>query len=213
MSKSMRLNRRSFVGRITGGIVAGGAMALVQGGRVAAQESGGGPYDRLVFDYPGDSDACFAPHYTGNPRTDPHDNDHGCSSTPQRRRGADQDVTDNTRFPRSRPRSPVPNTDRDPTDRPGQGNGSPTEAIRRRPSGLTDTDYNDVSGNGRGRPGQGPTETRESRTGRLPTGQSDRDPTDPPGSRGGRPRPDGLTDRDPTDSAGHGRGTGANGPR
>jgi hypothetical protein len=126
MFQSARLNRRSFVARITGGCVVGGAMAVVAGTHALAAD--------------GDEHAVTvnAPPLTIGPRA------------------RDHDITDNTPFPNTGPRRPPHTDNDgafgragDPPGQ-GQGRGSATERIRHRPSGITDRDINDVAGNGRG---------------------------------------------------------------
>jgi hypothetical protein len=193
MSSSARLNRRSFFGRITGGIVAGAALAFVHGGPGRAAPRRTGISDRDPTDAtleggpPHDSDpgdrVGFPAHsptgYTGYTDRDTYD-------TAYHGRRSGSAVTDHDGRDRAgHGMGSGPSlTDRDPTDRVGQGHGSGP----RSPTGVTDRDRSDGANYGRGPPITNSTSL-------------------------GRQANPGVTDNDPNDTAGHGRGTGGGGPR
>ncbi len=168
MSRSTRLNRRSFVKQITGGAMIGGAASLFLSGRAAAvtdqdpndpvgSGSGNSP--------PSDSDrrdrAGFPTHsptgYTGYTDRDTADTAyHGRQGGVTRI--TDQDPTDrpgNGYGPRDRVRQPPTGfSDYDPVDSDGY---SPTPPLGRQANpGVTDRDPSDTAGHGRGTGGGGP---------------------------------------------------------
>jgi len=182
MKASRKLSRRSFLGSVAGGLVAGGALGLVSG-RAAAQAT--------------DSDPSDVPGF-GRGGTGVTDRDTGTGADPiGRGRGAN--------------RPPAGCSDSDAGDPSGRGrrchryaNDIDDRGMDREPprTGITDNDRGspnaDLEGRGRGTAGNRP-----------PTGYTDHDPSDPAGNgRGGAGGPayTGHTDADPSDRAGYGRG-------
>ena len=183
MKPHRKLTRRSFLGQVAGGaVLAGGALALVEG-RASAQTTDSDPTD-----LPGLG--------RGGGRTT--DRDTGPGADPiGRGRG-------------SAPRQAVC-SDSDAGDPQGRGrrchryaNDIDDRGMDREPprTGITDNDRGspnaDMEGRGRGGPGNRPQ-----------TGYTDHDPSDPAGNgRGGAGGPPytGHTDADPGDRAGYGRG-------
>lgn len=182
MQPIRKLSRRSFFGRVGGGIVAGGALGAVSGlgGSARAQSS-----DTDQHDLPGLGTRSGITDSDTGPRGDPIGNGRGAN----RPSGCgDTDAGDprgNGRSCRQFPQDPYDSSDRQP-----------------RHTGITDNDrgspYADMEGRGRGTARNPP-----------PSGWTDHDPTDRSGhGRGGAGGPPytGHTDADPGDRAGYGRG-------
>ena len=202
MKPTRKLNRRSFLNRVAGGLAAsGGAFALMWAPRARAQHT--------------DTDNQDVPLLGRGGNTGVTDRDTGTNADPigrgrgQRPSGySDTDAGDpegrGVRGPRAPsdihdrgldrepPRTGISDMDRGPyADTEGRGRGN----AQNRPSGYTDGDPSDPSGNGRGGAG-----------GPAYTGHTDADPGDRAGyGRGGSRR---CTDADTgsyADPAGQGR--------
>jgi hypothetical protein len=225
MSGPKRINRRSFLGRVTGSVMLGGAASLIISRPASAT-------DRDPND----------------PVTRPTVTDRDPTDLPDRPRSAtgftgytDRDQVDGAG--RGRPGGSGL-TDHDGVDRMGHGVGraGPTESRRlgeppRTRTGVTDRDQSDGPGYGQGNPTRGRTGLTDrdpsdgvgyGHTGsvvnpRAGSGSTDRDANDPAGrGRGGGtiggnnpgappagngPTTGGLTDHDPSDAPGNGRGS------
>jgi hypothetical protein len=152
-----QLNRRSFLGAVSGGLVAGGALVLLGSGRGAAAQTG--PFTG-VTDNDSGSYADNAGHGRG-----PGGNRYGQPAQPQRGYTGYSDSDSGPRADpsgggrrRGQPTRQTGITDRDPSDPYGQGRGGVRGNLRRpdgrcvHHTGQTDSDSGaarDPSGYGR----------------------------------------------------------------
>ncbi|MBC7987203.1 MAG: hypothetical protein H7X93_11140 [Sphingomonadaceae bacterium] len=187
MKPDSKLNRRSFVARVTGGIavgafaVMGRPLRAYQGPTGITDTDSGASADAANYGRGGPGATPFRPHtgYTDNDPTDPENTGRAPGST---------GFTDQDSGSRA--------------DNAGEGRGGPGSGPYQnpqgpaQPTGITDQDtgsYSDNAGYGRGGPGSGPTE-------QYP---------------GGSPSYTGITDADSgtsSDNAGYGRGGAGSGP-
>ena len=148
MKVSRRLNRRSFLGSVTGSVVAGGALLSVTGPARAVQ----------VTDCDSGPGADAGGRGSGRrPRTGATDRDTGAAADPAgcgRGAAPPRPVQDQGGYGHRPPVQPHTGiTDRDPTDRAGYGHGGDGSVAY---TGITDQDRGanaDRAGSGRGGPG------------------------------------------------------------